>query len=244
MTAAPAFDLTDQRVLVVGASSGIGLAVARLAHGLGAHVVMASRTADRLVEASTSVGERTTAVPTDALDEDAVSALFDAAGDVDHVLVTAVADENALRSPLREMPTETARRGLDKLWTSFFTAREAARRMTSGSITLTSSASVFRPSRGGGIAMMSAASGAVAVLGRSLAAELAPVRVNVLVPGVVGSGVWSDEEREGLASWAADALPVAHLGSPPEVAHAVLFLMTNPYVTGVSLPVDGGLLVT
>jgi NAD(P)-dependent dehydrogenase (short-subunit alcohol dehydrogenase family) len=87
---------------------------------------------------------------------------------------------------------------------------------------------------------MNAASGAVAVLGRSLAAELAPVRVNVIAPGVVNSGVWDDAGRQSLLDWGR-SLPVGHLGSPEELASAYVSLMTNTYITGVVLPVDGGL---
>ena len=113
----------------------------------------------------------------------------------------------------------------------------------SGSITLTSSMAIFSPPRRGGASVMNAASGAVAVLGRSLAAELAPIRVNVLCPGVVNTGVWDETERTRLEAWARQSLPVGHLGQPDELAQAILFLMTNPYVTGILLPVDGGLML-
>ena len=91
---------------------------------------------------------------------------------------------------------------------------------------------------------MSAASGAVAVFGRSLAAELAPIRVNVIAPGVVDTGVWSNRsksQQSDLAKWAEESLPVQHLGQAEELAQAVLSLLTNTYITGVILPVDGGL---
>ncbi len=91
---------------------------------------------------------------------------------------------------------------------------------------------------------MNAASAAVASLGRALAVELAPVRVNVVAPGVVDTGVWDDADRERLHEWATASLPVGHLGQPEELAAAYLFLMTATYVTGVVLPVDGGLVLT
>ena len=82
---------------------------------------------------------------------------------------------------------------------------------------------------------------AVASLGQSLARELAPVRVNVMVPGVVLSGVWTEEQREGLKEWAESSLPARHAGTPEDLAHAVFYLMTNPYATGTLHYVDGGL---
>jgi len=90
---------------------------------------------------------------------------------------------------------------------------------------------------------MSAVSAAAAVFGQSLAAELAPIRVNVIAPGVVDTGVWSNAEsqRSNLAKWAEESLPVQHLGQAEELGQAVLSLMTNTYITGAILPVDGGL---
>jgi len=92
--------------------------------------------------------------------------------------------------------------------------------------------------------MMNAASAAVAALGRSLALELRPTRVNVVVPGMIDSGVWdglSSGERSAFRANAASSLLVGRLGEPAEVAHAFFFAMTNPYVTGSLITVDGGL---
>jgi NAD(P)-dependent dehydrogenase (short-subunit alcohol dehydrogenase family) len=133
---------------------------------------------------------------------------------------------------------------MEKFWGSFFVCRAAAPLLAkTGSITLTSSVSILKPSATGGVSVMSAASGAVATFGRTLAAELAPVRVNVIAPGVVNTGVWdgsSEEQRTGLRTWAESSLPVKHLAEPEEVAGAFIALMLNPYITGALLPVDGG----
>jgi len=96
----------------------------------------------------------------------------------------------------------------------------------------------------GGISAIAAANGAVAVFGRSLALEISPIRVNVIAPGLVeDTSIWSSQsesERSDLTKWAIATLPVKHLGQPEEQAQAVLSLITNPYITGVVLPVDGG----
>ena len=63
----------------------------------------------------------------------------------------------------------------------------------------------------------------------------------MVAPGVVGTGVWTEEQKASYEDWAAKALPVAHLGTAEELAHAYLSLLTNPYVTGSVLTVDGGL---
>ncbi|MGL5849783.1 MAG: SDR family oxidoreductase [Phycicoccus sp.] len=177
----------------------------------------------------------------DALDQEAVENLFARIGAFDHLAVTAIADETKLFSRLGDLTPELTRRGLEKLWISLYTSQAASRQIAAhGSITLTSSTAIINPPRDGRAAVMNAASGAVAVLGRSLAAELAPLRVNVIAPGVVNSGVWDEAEREGLVEYGR-SLPVGHLGEPDELAAAYLFMMTATYVTGTVLPVDGGL---
>ena len=231
-------------VVVMGASSGIGLALSRQAAAAGAHVVMVSRNLQRLTAAAETVDGQVTVDAADSLDETATEELFARAGAFDHLAVTAVADETKLMGRLVDQTSETAHRGMEKFWTSYNTARAAARRIRpTGSITLTSSTAIFNPPRDGGAAVMNAASGAVAVFGRSLAAELAPVRVNIVAPGVVNSGVWDEPQRDGLLQWGR-TLPVGHLGSPDELAAAYLALMANTYTTGVVLPVDGGLALT
>ena len=236
--------LQGQHVLIVGASSGIGRALGKQSEALGARVTLASRSAAKL-EAARRIIPTASVAEVDMLDESSVNALFNTVDSVDHLVVTAVADELKNQSRFAEMTTETATRSLDKLWGSFFCARAAAPKIRSGgSITLTASTAAFRPPLRGGFAMMNAASAAVASLGRSLSLELRPTRVNVVVPGMVDSGVWdgfSSDERSAFRANAGSSLPVGHLGEPDEVAHAFLFAMTNPYVTGSLITVDGGL---
>ncbi len=230
--------------MVVGASSGIGLAISRMAAERSARVVMVSRSEKRLATAAEGLAGNPELRPVDSLDPEAVDRLFADLGPVDHVTVTAVADETRLFSPIGQMPEPTAQRGMEKFWTSLHIARAAARTIRpGGSITLTASTGIIKPSSGGA-SVMNAASAAVAAFGRALAVELAPVRVNVVAPGVVDTGVWDGADRERLNQWASTSLPVGHLGRPEELAAAYLFLMAATYVTGVVLPVDGGLVLT
>lgn len=242
------YDLRGRTVLVVGASSGIGRAVARAASDRGARVVLSSRSASKLEEVRAGLArpEEAEVVSLDYRDRGAVREALDGLERVDHLVTPAVADENKKRGRFVELDESTMRSSFDKFWGQLHVAQVVAPKVPpGGSISLFSSLSAFRPpGAGSGLSVMNAAHAAVAALGRSLALELAPVRVNVVVPGVVLSGVWTQKEREGLKAWAESSLPARHAGTPEDLAHAVLYLMTNPYATGTLHVVDGGLELT
>lgn len=91
--------------------------------------------------------------------------------------------------------------------------------------------------------MIAAAFAAIEALTRALAVELGPRRVNTIRPGYTDSQMWDflpASERDDLRRRVADALPVRRMGAPEDVAHAAVFLMTNPQVTGTVLEVTGG----
>lgn len=236
-------DLQGKRVAVVGGSSGIGMAVAVLSTTAGAQVTLISRSEPKLREAQASFATPPDVLPLDMLDEAAVNAAMAQLGPIDHLVLTAVADENARRKPYATLDTVTAQQTFGKFWGYFFLTRATAPYLQpGGSITLVSGASALKPAKSG-TAMLAAVNGAVATLGRALAVELAPIRVNVVTPGAVDTPVWTADQRAGLVAWAEQALPVARLGQPDDIARSIVFLMTNPYATGVNLIVDGGLLL-
>jgi NAD(P)-dependent dehydrogenase (short-subunit alcohol dehydrogenase family) len=237
--------LQGKTIVVVGASSGIGLAVAQQAARSGAHVVMASRSIDKLRQAASQVGGAAELVALDMLDAGAARQAFGALGTIDHLVLTAVADENQRRGRVTALTDEQFERSVDKFRGFFNVVRAAAPNMTErGSITLTSGDSAFKPPREG-MSVLAGVNAAVASFGKALALELSPVRVNVVSPGVVDTPVWTDEQRTRIKAWAESAeLPAQRFGRPDDIAHAMIFLMTNPYVTGETLFVDGGLVVT
>ena len=237
--------LQGQTVMVVGASSGIGQAVAQVSNQQGAHVILSSRSKDKLeaVRDSLTNPEQATVLPLDYLNREQVRAAIASLTDINHLVIPAVADENAKRSPFVKISDQVMRASFDKFWGQVYVTQAAAPKMQSGSsITLFSSVAAFRPPEPqSGLSVMNAVQGAIAALGRSLARELAPVRVNVMVPGVVLTNVWKPEERESLRQWMESSLPSQYAGQPEDIAHAVLYLMTNPYATGTLHFLDGGL---
>lgn len=234
--------MRGQTVVVIGASSGIGLAVARRAAEAGAAVTMVSRSRAKLQAAASSITGDVSVVAADTLDERAIGQALSALPHIDHLILTAVADENNRRGPIAELTSDQMERSLDKLRGFFFSVRAAAPRMAMrGSITMTSGASALKPPRTG-MSVLAAGNASVIAFGHALALELAPVRVNTISPGVVDTSVWPATDRSRLKEWAESAeLPARRFGQPDDIAGAAIFLMTNPYVTGHNLVVDGGL---
>lgn len=232
--------LTKQTVVVVGASSGIGLATAKAAAARGADVVMLSRSQAKLDEAAkTATGGTTRAIAMDTLDAAAVNRVMATIGPVDHLVLTAVANELGSSAAIRVLTNEQVERTFDKLRGFVNVTRAAVPLLREyGSIILISGASAAKPPREG-FSVLAAASGSILSFGKALALELAPIRVNVLMSGVVDTPIHAGR-REEMKAWAEKDLPTRRFGQPEDIAHAIEFLMTNPYVTATTLTVDGG----
>lgn len=217
------------RIVLLGGSSGIGLATAQRCADAGWDVVVASRNPERADVA----GEKTALDVTDAA---AVRSFFEGLGPIDHLVSTTVARAGG---PVKQLDLDAARRAFEaKLWGPLAAIQAADVR---GSIVLTSGAAASTPMRGG--AATAAVNGAVEALVRTLAVELAPVRVNAVSPGIIDTPTWdamATEDREAMFERLAGALPAGRVGTAEDVAGAVWMLLTNEFVTGIVLPVDGG----
>ena len=232
--------LAGKKVVVVGGSSGIGLATAELAKSEGAEVVIASRNAEKLQTAAGKLGE--TAIPADVTSDDSVAGLFSQCGPVDHVVVTAA---QLKTGPFKTVSMDDVRATMEgKFWGAWRVARAAEIR-PGGSLTLVSGFLSIRPRPDS--AIVGAANGALESLARSLALELAPVRVNCVSPGIIDTPIRAAmpeaARREMLAKTAA-ALPVGRVGVGEDIARQILAFMTNGFATGSIVYLDGGALVT
>jgi NAD(P)-dependent dehydrogenase (short-subunit alcohol dehydrogenase family) len=236
--------LSGQTVVVVGASSGMGLATAHAVHAAGARTVMVARNAERLEAAAAALGGAAPrCVALDAAVADAVEAMFAALGEVDHV--ACFTGEQPMGS-VGDTTHEQYRRALDaRVWAARNLCAAGAPRMGEhGSFTFCSGVSAWRPrpNRAAG----AAATAALESYARGMAVELAPIRVNTICPGSFDTPVldraFGERKLEALQPYLS-TLPLKRLGRPEELAHAVLFLMTNGYVTGTVLHVDGGSLL-
>jgi len=239
-----AVTLQDKRIVVLGGTSGIGLAVAQAAAKDGAQVLVASSDGARVKRALTTLPAGAEGRALDLTNAAAIEAFFDAVGPLDHLAYTA--GESLKLSPLAEGDIDSARRFFElRYWGAFMAARWGHRQIRAGgSIVFTSGVAGARPRPGWSVAASVCA--AMEGLTRALAAELAPIRVNIVSPGVVKTPLWREmpeEARESLYASEAQRLPVGHVADPQEIADGYLYLMRQTYVTGQTLVVDGGSLL-
>lgn len=230
--------LQDNKILVVGRASGIARAVALLARSEGGEVVVAGRNKDKLAVSYDDPG--ITAETLDITDDTSIGALADRIGSVDHVVSTASA---RARGKLSELQREDLLLSLDtKLLGPLMLAKYFAPQMNpGGSFVLFSGIHAFKAKVG--YLGVGITNGAVDFLTRSLAVELAPIRVNAVSPGVIDTGAWDAMGEEGKKAYfehISAANPVGRIGTAEDVAQAVLFAMTNAFMTGVMLKIDGG----
>ena len=231
----------NKRVVIVGGSSGIGLAVAEEAASQGAEVVIISSNAERVQEAIRSIGVKARGQAVDVSDEKAVESFFANHGAFDHLVFTA--GDNLQLHELANTDLKQARRAFDlRYWSALATVKYGSPQIRKGgSIVLTTGVAGRRPHRGWVIA--ASVCGTIEALTRALAIELAPIRVNAVSPGVVRTNLWqnmSSAEREQLFESVGKRLPVGRVGEAQDIAQAFLFLMKEGFSTGQTVVVDGG----
>lgn len=236
--------LNHKRVVILGGTSGIGLATAHAAADAGAEVVIASSRQTSIDAALGELAASATGCTLDVLDSAAVRAFFAEVGTFDHLAYTAGEPLGLL--PVDGIDIDRARAFFEVRFFGALNCVSAAAQhiRPGGSITLTSGSARTRP--GAGWAVASSLCGATTSLAGALAVELAPIRVNVVEPGIVRSPLWSGmsvEDQQAMYRQQAELLPVGRVGEVHDVARAFLYSMTQSFMTGTSIPVDGGALL-
>ena len=233
--------LQDKRVVILGGSSGIGLAVAEQASSQGARVVVVSSNPERIQKAIQSVGGEVDGQIVDLSDERAVAALFTKLGPFDHLIFTA--GDSLHLHQLAATDLQQARHAFElRYWSALAAVKYGSPHIRKGgSIVLTTGVAGRRPHKGWVVA--ASVCGTIEALTRALAIELAPIRVNAVSPGVVRTNLWQNmtaAEREHLYESVGNSLPVGRVGEVDDVAQAYLFLMQEGFSTGQTVVVDGG----
>jgi len=230
--------LAKTSVLVLGGSSGIGFGVAGAALASGAKVTIASRSLAKVEAALGRLGGEAEGFALDTGNAAGLERFFAERPPFDHVFCSAASTKVAA---VRELPLEDAYDSFDsKFWGAYRLAR-AAKIKDGGSLTLTSGFLSIRPKAGA--AIQGAINAALEGLTRGLALEFAPVRVNCVSPGLIMTEMYDGldgDGRKAMFDGAAAKLPVGRVGAPEHVATQALAFMTNPYMTGATVYVDGG----
>jgi NAD(P)-dependent dehydrogenase (short-subunit alcohol dehydrogenase family) len=231
--------LQHRTVLVIGRGSGIARAVALATRDAGAQVIAAGRNAEALAVAYAGEPGITTET-VDITDDASIIALGERLGRLDHIVSTASA---RARGRLPDLTRDAVRASLDtKVIGPLMLAKHLGPRINEGgSFVLFSGVAAFKIA--GGTLAVAITNGAADTLTRSLALELAPIRVNAISPGVIDTGAWDALGEKGKAEMFSDQSernPARRIGTAEDIADAVLFAMTSTFLTGITLAVDGG----
>ncbi|RSD11547.1 SDR family oxidoreductase [Amycolatopsis eburnea] len=230
--------LAGKQVVIIGGGSGIGREVARRAAAAGASVHLGGRTPEKLAAAAGEIGGTWQVV--DTTDQDSLAAFFGALDRVDHLFTPGA---SYTVGPLRELSdSDAASPFVTKFWGQYHAVKHVVPKLApDASIVLVSGAASVRPP--GAAPAYVACNAAVEGLGRGLAVELAPIRVNVVAPGTIDGDLWAARpaavREASFGQYSRDTL-LHRVGKESEVADAVLYLFGSTYTTGSTLYPDGG----
>jgi NAD(P)-dependent dehydrogenase (short-subunit alcohol dehydrogenase family) len=229
--------LNQKKVVILGGSAGIGLATAKAAAANGAEIIIVSSTQRKLNEALTQLP----AISVDLTQEEQIKELFTTIGVFDHLVFTA--GEPLQINTMADVTVTNAKKFFDlRYWGAFMAVKYAATHLRKdGSIVLSGGSAAMRPGKGWGLGASICA--AMEGLTRAMAIELAPIRVNIVVPGLVKTDLWSnmaEADREAMFNHFSDTLPVKFIACADDIAQSYIYLLTQKYSTGQRVVVDGG----
>ncbi|STQ91888.1 SDR family oxidoreductase [Iodobacter fluviatilis] len=229
--------LNGQMIVILGGSSGLGLATARLAIQEGARVYIGARNAEQLAQVLVDLGPNAAGATLEIGEEASVNAFFKGIDHMDHLVITAA---NNAPARLLEGSLEQLRISMDsRFWGAVMAIRAAVPLMPEhGSIVMTSGMVSLRPRPA--MSVVAAAASAVESLARSLVSELAPRRINVINPGPMHTPLLSSVLDDAALQKLATQLPLGKLGTGEDYAQAALFALSNAYLNGSTIHLNGG----
>jgi len=231
-------NLEGKKVVVIGGSSGMGLATAKAAAESGAQVFIGGRRSAALEDAVAQIGNNAEFLTVDSSNEVSVKAFFDKCGTVDHL---AIPGSSVRTNQFLDTSIDDLRYSIDNKFIGQVLCVRHCQLAKQGSIVLFSGILAQRP---GNSSLLGAINAAVESLAKGLAVELAPARVNVVSPGMTsGTSAYQGmptKNREAMFDRFKKTLPTQSVGTPTDMAYAALFLMSSPFITGHTICVDGG----
>ncbi len=233
-------DAAGKKAVIFGGTSGIGLAAAKQLVALGAQVIAVSRNPEKAGDVPAEI----TLKKCDTLDRDAVQALLKECAPYDILVSAATGGARAL-GPFLEMDMDGYKASFNKLWGYANVVRYGAQYLPDDGCIVLLSGAPARKTRPGQVALGSVG-GAVEAFARAIARELAPRRINVVSPGVIDTPMitLTGEERAAFYAKVTGGNIIPRTGTPDEVAQGILFVIQNDFVTGTTVDVDGGALLS
>ena len=233
-------DIQGKRAIVLGGTSGIGLAATQQLEAAGASVVACSRSESNLAAAKAATGDAVSFRAIDVLDRDALTALFEAEAGFD-ILVNAATGGERASGPFLQMDLDGFQGSFRKLWGYTNSVRLGTEHMAEdGAIVLVSGYPAKKSNPGS--SAIATVGNAVEGFARAVAPEIAPRRINVVSPGIIDTPMFAatGDARANFLSAATRNMLIKRAGTADEVASAIIFVIQNDYMTGASIDVDGG----
>jgi len=233
-------DIDGKKAIVFGGTSGIGLSATQMLSDKGAHVVALSRNPEKLQ----NVPKNVTTKKMNVLDRDALEQFFEEIGEYDILVNSATGGARAV-GPFLSMDLDGYRASFDKLWGYTNVVRYGTKYLKNNGNIVLVSGSPARKCRPGQIAI-SSVGGAVEAFARGIAPEIAPKRINVVSPGIIDTPMspLEGKEREDYYKNTTNNNLIPRAGTPDEVATAIIFAIENEFITGTTIDIDGGWLIS
>ena len=233
-------DINGKKAIVFGGTSGIGLSATQMLSDKGAHVIALSRNPDKLK----TVPKNVTTKKMNVLDRDALEKFFQEVGEYDILVNSATGGARAV-GPFLSMDLDGYRASFDKLWGYTNVVRYGTKFLKDNGNIVLVSGSPARKCRSGQIAI-SSVGGAVEAFARGIAPEIAPKRINIVSPGIIDTPMspLQGKEREDYYKNTTNNNLIPRAGTPDEVATGIIFAIENEFITGTTIDIDGGWLIS
>ena len=233
-------DINGKKAIVFGGTSGIGLSTTQMLSDKGAHVIALSRNPEKIENLPKNVITKKMNV----LDRDALENFFQEEGEFDILVNSATGGARAV-GPFLSMDLDGYKASFDKLWGYTNVVRYGAKYLKNNGNIVLVSGSPARKCRPGQIAI-SSVGGAVEAFARGIAPEIAPKRINIVSPGIIDTPMspLQGKEREDYYKNTTNSNIIPRAGSPDEVATGIIFAIENEFITGTTIDIDGGWLIS
>ena len=233
-------DINGKKAIVFGGTSGIGLSASQMLSDKGAHVIALSRNPEKV----RNVPKNVTTKKMNVLDRDALEQFFQEVGEYDILVNSATGGARAV-GPFLSMDLDGYRASFDKLWGYTNVVRYGTKYLKDNGNIVLVSGSPARKCRPGQIAI-SSVGGAVEAFARGIAPEIAPKRINIVSPGIIDTPMspLQGKEREDYYNNTTKNNLIPRAGTPDEVATGIIFAIENEFITGTTIDIDGGWLIS